>query len=159
MQLSRPTSRSCWPRCRHLFCLASLSSLHLVFFFWELHTQSLCGARERGRGSKRVTELGGGVCVVQVKKRDETIQHLFALVSERDFTIAMLKQVSISLPVFQRTLSVYCKIIWYPGYSDSLRQQSPSSHAPPPLYPHTGEGEGREGARSKKTGSKTGNKT
>jgi len=27
-----------------------------------------------------------------VKKRDETIQHLFALVSERDFTIAMLKQ-------------------------------------------------------------------
>ena len=28
----------------------------------------------------------------QVKKRDETIQHLFALVSERDFTIAMLKQ-------------------------------------------------------------------
>uniref|UniRef100_A0A7S0EX07 FHA domain-containing protein n=1 Tax=Hanusia phi TaxID=3032 RepID=A0A7S0EX07_9CRYP len=28
----------------------------------------------------------------QVKKRDETIQHLFSLVSERDFTIAMLKQ-------------------------------------------------------------------
>ncbi|MGB1604817.1 MAG: hypothetical protein ACPIOQ_69435, partial [Promethearchaeia archaeon] len=27
-----------------------------------------------------------------MKKRDETIQHLFALVSERDFTIAMLKQ-------------------------------------------------------------------
>ena len=30
--------------------------------------------------------------LAQVKKRDETIQHLFALVSERDFTIAMLKQ-------------------------------------------------------------------
>ena len=46
----------------------------------------------------------------QVKKRDETIQHLFSLVSERDFTIAMLKQTQ--TPANATCTSSRARLMW-----------------------------------------------
>ncbi|EKX48957.1 hypothetical protein GUITHDRAFT_136159 [Guillardia theta CCMP2712] len=51
-----------------------------------LLSSELSKARDELKEQQRTNES------LQVKKRDETIQHLFSLVSERDFTIAMLKQ-------------------------------------------------------------------